>query len=205
METKTYYTNNGHERIGLFAGCLLMAMSLAMIYFGIANGKFRTIGDVFLIGGLCCFLWLLSGYILYNYLRRKEVRLVINADGIEIVTPFMGERRIPWSEIETTYVRQVRRSLVEKAKILCLQVRHPQEVVDVTQTKWQKHISQSNWDLYGTPVVVTEDTFDIPIEDLQLEIENRLYARRKASEAASEERLPDVPDAQPLRLAIGNR
>lgn len=90
-------------------------------------------------------------------------------------------------------------------RVLCLKVKDPQSVIEMMQTKSQKYVLQSNYNLYGTPAFITDISIDIPIEDLQLEVENRLYERRKAQEANVAERLPDVPDAEPLRVALGNR
>lgn len=207
METKTYYANVGQKRIGLILGIVLNMIGLGLLCFTILKGRFDTLPEQLTALILCGCLCLIGGYSVFDYWRtvqRKKPTFVIDADGIEITVPLLAKRRVPWSEIETTYLRTGTPSYFVRLRTLCFKVRNPQQIIGMMQTQSQRYVLQANVDLHETPVLVSNISLDAPIEDVQMEVENRLYERRKAQEANAAERLPDVPEV-PQRLSLGNR
>ncbi len=53
----------------------------------------------------------------------------------------------------------------------------------------------------NTPAFVIDDLLETPLEDIQLDVENHLYERRKQREVGNTAGSFDTPEAELLRIA----
>lgn len=204
METKTFHANRKTLRDQLIFGWVCLAMSLLTMMHYLSPTRFESMfssvawGCVGLVGVLVS-LWLIRRVVLDR--KRTKPLLTIDADGIE--WDGIGDvGQIPWSAIQSTTVRNHAVG-IGKVRYLVIEVTNPDDILASAASTKQRKRMQQTLSFLGSPAFIPEKILDAPLEDIQLEVENRLYERRKQQEANGSWIQPDIPAEQPLR--VGNR
>lgn len=133
-----------------------------------------------------------------SHLLRKQPVLTIDSDGINANT-LHGWGHIPWSEIASTQLQKYSMGLFHHTFLVII-LRDKEKMVKRLPA-WERLLVPLTSASLHSPIFISTDMVNVPLSDVQLEIENHMYERRKQYEANSIASLPDVPVSEPLRIA----
>lgn len=203
METKKYYAANSKIVRKRFYAVVLLLLSASALFMPFSMGILSSPAGWILIILSAILIWfsMIIWRIHNQYADRKKPLLVVDADGIEITGPLITIGRIPWSEIESTYFQSYQPHSFQKIRYLCFRVKNPDEIANASRPSWMNQIIRGNMAHTNTPAFVIDDLLETTLEDIQLDVENRLYERREQREANFTASQFDVPEAESLRIA----
>jgi len=158
-----------------------------------SNPIFAILGVVFF--GYSVFLF---GQSLFS----NKVLMTLDSDGISIPGIMIHYGHIPWSEIQRTQIVTIPFGL-QRQRYLVICVTNEARIYQAVP-HWQHWLLKANKNFLPSPVYITELHSPVPLEELQTEIEDRLYARQKRLISA---RNSDVSteESNSQYLSAGNR
>jgi hypothetical protein len=186
IETQTFAANRGHRFLLVFLGILMVAASIFVLW--IAYQKYLTGNfDIkVVLAGVAgvLFFGLCLGATMQS-LFQKGPALQIDADGVVLANYLCAVGRISWSNIRSTQIQTVTVNLFQKFDYLTIHVNDSEAVLRGIP-KWKQTLLKSNVAYFSTPVFIGATDLLVPLEEVQLAIENALHTKRNPYHFAEE-------------------
>lgn len=134
------------------------------------NSIFGNRTFLMVAGATCVAFFGLMAIILINRLNKPLKGLIITAEGIEDHSSVTAAGFVPWTDI-----RGIRDAKVFGQQFIVVVVHNPQEYIDRQGNFFKRKSAQSNFNLYGSPVIIAATSLTVKFEDLKRLLQEQHY------------------------------
>ncbi|MBN8782137.1 MAG: hypothetical protein J0G98_03660 [Terrimonas ferruginea] len=125
---------------------------------------------VLVSGATCVAFFGLMAIILLSRLNKPLKGLIITAEGIEDHSSVTAAGFVPWTD-----VRGIRDTRVFNQQFIVVVVHNPQEYIDRQGNFFKRKSAQSNFKMYGSPVIISANSLTSKFEDLKRLLQEQHY------------------------------